>query len=285
MFRAFDKTSEIAKTLKDIGKNRAKFHLPEAPEAIVIFSAHWESEGRNDVEILVNSNSELFYDYYGFPSEAYELKYNAPSASVQFAERVKGLINSEKNEGGLKATIVENRGWDHGVFIPMLILYPEARIPILQISLNDKLDARQHIALGRSLKSLRKENVFFVGSGQITHPMMSKDGKVKDLVNPFLERLHSAITSNVETQQEKDEQIIAAISPDKLTMAMHSPRLEHLLPLAIVYGLSDFKNDQPVELLGSVPGKNDLRFLNGVFSVASYLFQEKNQTKEKHGEL
>ena len=61
MFKAFDTTSEVAKTLKSIGKNRSLYQLPESPDAIVIFSAHWETEGRNNVEILVNSKSELLY--------------------------------------------------------------------------------------------------------------------------------------------------------------------------------------------------------------------------------
>ncbi len=123
--------------------------LPEEldkPKAIIVISAHWEEEVPT---IIGNNNPSLYYDYYGFPKEAYEIKYPA-HGNVEFAKQIKQLF--EKNN--IQAVIDDKRGLDHGVFIPLLLMYPEADIPVIQISLVKGLRPKEHLSEDKAHRSL-----------------------------------------------------------------------------------------------------------------------------------
>jgi aromatic ring-opening dioxygenase catalytic subunit (LigB family) len=137
--------------------------LPTQPAAIVVVSAHWE-EPRPTVTSRLDP--PLIFDYYGFPPETYALRYDVPG-SPSIARRATELLEA----AGLPAGADAARGLDHGVFVPFLLLAPQAQIPIVELSLVAGLDPAQHLAIGAALAPLRDEGVLIVGSGMSYHNM------------------------------------------------------------------------------------------------------------------
>ncbi len=125
------------------------------PSAILVVSAHWEED---QPTLTTASEPEMFYDYYGFSPEAYKIQYPAPGNPGLARE-----IQSTLQKAGIHSSLDESRGYDHGLFIPLKLIFPEADIPCLQISLIRGLDPAKHIALGRALHQLRSQNVLIVG--------------------------------------------------------------------------------------------------------------------------
>ncbi|KAG7387300.1 hypothetical protein PHYPSEUDO_014479 [Phytophthora pseudosyringae] len=132
------------------------------PKRILFVSAHFESES-SSFEISSAADPDMIYDYYGFPDEAYEFVYPA-KGDPAFAQRVKEQL--EKNN--IKAKLV-NRGYDHGVFVPMKLIRPQADIPIVTMSINSNLSNQDHLNLGKALASFRDEDTLILCSGQSTH--------------------------------------------------------------------------------------------------------------------
>jgi aromatic ring-opening dioxygenase catalytic subunit (LigB family) len=139
--------------------------LPAQPKAIVVVSGHWEEE-----EFTVSSGQHpaLIYDYSGFPPHTYELKYPAPG-SPELAHGIRDLLA----DAGIASRADASRGFDHGVFIPFKLFFPEADIPIVQLSLQAGLDPATHIEAGQALAPLRQQGVLIVGSGMSYHNMRS----------------------------------------------------------------------------------------------------------------
>ena len=131
------------------------------PSAIVIISAHWES-----LQVSLSSPLEpgLLYDYYGFPKESYQIQYPAPSAA-ELAKKIQQVFTSQ----GIASYCETQRGFDHGMFVPLRIMYPQANIPCIQLSLLNSLDPGQHIRLGYALSALKDKSVLFIGSGFSFH--------------------------------------------------------------------------------------------------------------------
>lgn len=123
--------------------------LPERPRAIVMVSAHWLE---TDFRVTGAARPELIYDYYGFPPHTYELRYPAPGEPA-LAKRIASLLN----QNGLGAQVDAQRGFDHGMFIPLKLVYPDADIPVVQLSLRHDLDPRAHLEVGRALAPLRDQ--------------------------------------------------------------------------------------------------------------------------------
>ena len=135
------------------------------PSAILVISGHWE-ESRPTVNSGVAP--PLFYDYSGFPEESYRITYPAPGDPLLAGRIVKLLENS-----GIQAATDEHRGFDHGVFVPLKIMYPEATIPCVQLSLVNSLDPAEHIRVGRALSGLlEEENLLIIGSGASFHNLL-----------------------------------------------------------------------------------------------------------------
>ncbi|KAJ3270960.1 hypothetical protein HDV01_007290 [Terramyces sp. JEL0728] len=131
------------------------------PSAIVVVTAHWET--KNPI-ISGASTHPLYYDYYNFPKEAYEIKYDAPG-SPQVAEKVFQLLKG----AGYTPEIDTERGWDHGVFIPLKMVVPNADVPIVQVSVLQSQDPIELLNMGKALAPLLKENIAIVGSGFSFH--------------------------------------------------------------------------------------------------------------------
>uniref|UniRef100_K3WK34 Extradiol ring-cleavage dioxygenase class III enzyme subunit B domain-containing protein n=1 Tax=Globisporangium ultimum (strain ATCC 200006 / CBS 805.95 / DAOM BR144) TaxID=431595 RepID=K3WK34_GLOUD len=134
------------------------------PKRILFVTAHWESESKG-FEISSSKNPDMIYDYYGFPSEAYDIVY-AAKGEPEFAQKVKDALAQHK----IDAKLVD-RGFDHGVYVPMSLIRPEADIPIVSMSINDSLSPKAHFELGKVLKSFRDDETLVICSGQATHNM------------------------------------------------------------------------------------------------------------------
>ncbi|WP_230425689.1 DODA-type extradiol aromatic ring-opening family dioxygenase [Spartinivicinus ruber] len=135
--------------------------IVEKPQAIVVISAHWEEA----IPTITSGESpSLIYDSYGFPEESYNIQYPAPGHPIL----AKKIFNLLKNKG-IEENLNEDRGFDHGLFIPLKIMYPDANIPCVQVSLLNTLNPEQHIQVGKALSELRKEKVMVIGSGFSFH--------------------------------------------------------------------------------------------------------------------
>lgn len=135
--------------------------LPETPKAILMISGHWEEDS---FAVMTSPNPPMVYDYHGFPPETFQVKYNAPGAP-RIAQRAADLIAA----AGLPVRLDAKQGYDHGTFVPAFIMYPDASVPLFQISLRRGYDPAQHLALGRALAPLRDEGVLIIGSGLSYH--------------------------------------------------------------------------------------------------------------------
>jgi aromatic ring-opening dioxygenase catalytic subunit (LigB family) len=201
------------------------------PDAIIVVSAHWEES----VPTLLSSEKpKMLYDYYGFPEETYSVNYPAPGA-VDLVNKAKSLLDS----AGIECSLDGERGIDHGLFIPLMMSFPEADIPVTQISLVRGLDPAKHIELGKALRALLEENVLIIGSGFSFHNMREfQFGVVKgsDTKNDTFQDwlIDSCVKSSYEEMIEK------LIGWEKAPNGRYChPREEHLLPLHVCAGISD----------------------------------------------
>lgn len=194
------------------------------PRALLVISAHWEE----DVPTLMTAaRPPMLYDYFGFPKHTYEIQWPAPGAP-DVAARVAELLDAS----GLKVANAPERGFDHGTFVPMMVAFPKAEIPTLQLSLVKGLDPAQHLALGRALAPLREEGVYIIGSGMSFHNMRAfRDGGGQRLSEAFDRWLVEAIAAPA---KERDARLAKWASAPGARDA--HPREEHLLPLMVVAG-------------------------------------------------
>ena len=202
------------------------------PDAILVISAHWEE---STATLLGSDSPPMLYDYSGFPDEAYEITYPAPGNPV-LADRIINLLN--KNT--IPARLDPRRGFDHGVFIPLKLMYPEADVPSLQLSLLCNLNPAAHIILGKALRELTHENILVIGSGFSFHNMraFSMQGiHTPDPANDaFQDWLIETCTGPI--FQSEREQLL--IDWEKAPSARYChPREEHLLPLHVCLGMAD----------------------------------------------
>ncbi len=199
--------------------------LPEKPSALLIVSAHWE-----EPVFTVNNaqNPSMLFDYYGFPEHTYQLSYPAPGSPL-LAQQVIELI---QHSGFASASNAE-RGYDHGIFVPMLLSFPEADIPVVQLSLKQGLNPAEHIALGRALAPLRGENVLIIGSGLSYHNLRRfRDPNADDLAasKAFDDWLLEDVVEN------PNREFMLQRWQDAPAARIAHPREEHLLPLMVCAG-------------------------------------------------
>lgn len=196
------------------------------PDAIVVLSAHWECPKPT---LLCAQNPSLLYDYHGFPEEAYQLRYPSPMA-VDLANHIASLFED--------AVLDDTRGFDHGMFIPLSLLYPDADIPTTQLSLLSSLSSREHWNMGEALRPLLDENILFIGSGFSFHNMrlfLQDDDKQNHAFQEFL--IH---TCTADLPISKREEALVAWQQAPYARYCH-PREEHLLPLHVCCALAGEK--------------------------------------------
>ncbi len=200
------------------------------PEAMLVISAHWEAE---TVTIQNNPAPPLLFDYYGFPESTYQIEYPAAGSS-QHAERAAKLLG----EAGIVSDFDGSRGFDHGVFVPLRVAFPDADIPIVQLSLTSNLDPAAHIAVGKALEPLRDEDVLIVGSGMSYHNMQTlmRNMHGSRAAAPDSAQFDDWLTDMLTTSDpETREQALVDWATAPAARLAH-PREEHLLPLHVVAG-------------------------------------------------
>lgn len=202
----------------------------DRPDLILVISAHWEERLPT---LLGSPNPPMFYDYYGFPAETYQVQYPAPGAPEHAAQIAKML-----EDAGISPDIDPNRGYDHGHFIPLLMMFPEADIPTLQLSLIRGLDPAQHLELGEALRPLLDQNVLVIGSGFSFHNMSAfswrPTGNPDEANDAFQDWLIEALTYP-SYEQTHDALLNWELAP---SARYCHPREEHLIPLLVCAGLA-----------------------------------------------
>ncbi len=208
----------MADFLKNLGAS-----VGRRPKAVLVISGHWE-----EPEFTIGSgiNPSLIYDYSGFPPHTYQLKYAAQGAP-ELALRVQELLRAAE----IHAATNPDRGWDHGVFIPFKLIFPDADVPIVQISLKAGLDPTEHIAAGRALAPLRKEDVLIVGSGMSFHNLRGfRPGGVVEASDQFDQWLTDAVID----PDSRERKLVGWANAPAAREA--HPREEHLIPLMVAAG-------------------------------------------------
>lgn len=234
--------------LKHLGNQLGK------PKAILVVSAHWFSPVPT---VITAPEARTVHDFWGFPDEIYQLDYPAPGAP-ELAERVtKCLANA-----GFEFDLYPTRGLDHGAWEPLLLMYPNADIPVTQLSLQPQFDPTYHFKLGQAIAPLRQEGVLILASGTTTHNLMAFGGYPFDALPPdwvqaFDRWLAEAISSN-----EVDALLNYRRQAPYATK--NHPTEDHLLPLFVALGAGGEKA-KGTQLHSS--------FTYGVFSMASYAFE------------
>jgi 4,5-DOPA dioxygenase extradiol len=217
---------EMVSCLKNVASGFPK------PDAIVVVSAHWEEQ---IPAITAGQNPTLIYDYYGFPDESYDIQY--PCAGEP---SLAGEVHTLLKEADIEARLDETRGFDHGLFVPLTIMYPEADIPCIQLSLVNTLDPSRHLQIGRALQSLNRKNVLVIGSGFSFHNLRAfftaDTPESQELNKAFEEWLLKTCCSSEYSEEERTQRLIGWA--DAHGARFCHPREEHLLPLHVCYGVA-----------------------------------------------
>ncbi len=198
--------------------------LAEPPRAILAVSGHWEEQVPT---VNAGAHPPLLFDYGGFPDYTYRLTWPAPGDPA-LAASVRDLLSA----AGIRSGSEPARGWDHGVFVPLKVMYPAAHVPLVQLSLQRGLDPAAHLAIGRALKPLRKVGVLILGSGQSYHNMRGFFGR--GTTDPEAEAFDAWLR---ETMVEADARDAALIRWEDAPGARDAqPHEDHLLPLMVAAG-------------------------------------------------
>jgi 4,5-DOPA dioxygenase extradiol len=206
--------------LRGLGKS-----LPR-PKAILVASAHWDTDAPivNDV-----GRNDTIHDFSGFPQPLYELRYPAPGSHETVAVALNALA-----QAGLPCSTDTSRGLDHGAWVPLLLMYPEADIPVVQLSIQSGKGVAHHIALGKALAPLREQGVLVLGTGSFTHNLRLLDrgghgGPEPQWSKAFSDWVHEKLMA-------RDDAALAAyrkLAPDA---AVAQPTDDHFVPLFVAYG-------------------------------------------------
>jgi len=198
----------------------------KAPRALLVISAHWEAD---TFSVNTRADHELLYDYYGFPEHTYRITWPARGDPALAADVLQRL-----EKAGLETSEDAQRGLDHGVFIPMKLAFPDAEVPVVQLSLRSSLDPREHLAAGRALEPLRDQGVLIAGSGMSFHNMerLRRGGSTAD---PVSQKFDAWLEETVDLPRDRREGRLLEWDTAPGGRASH-PAEEHLIPLHVVAG-------------------------------------------------
>jgi 4,5-DOPA dioxygenase extradiol len=221
------------------------------PQAILIASAHWDT---NVPMVTGAARPETIHDFSGFPEPLYRIRYTAPGAP-KVAARAQALLK----EAGFTAAIDGVRGLDHGAWAPLLYMYPQADVPVVQISLQSALGTRHHLQLGRALRTLEEQNVLVIGSGHMTHNLrdwMRGAGEPQPYAQDFAEWVRERL-------EARDLESLADYRARSPHGARAHPTDEHFLPLFFALGAA--RDDyRPERIFTGIDA--------GVLSMDAYVF-------------
>jgi 4,5-DOPA dioxygenase extradiol len=221
------------------------------PKAIVIASAHWES---NLPMVTGAERPQTIHDFSGFPEPLYRIHYTAPGAPA-VAQKAVQLLKKH----GLTAAVDGCRGLDHGAWAPLLYMYPDADVPVVQISLQPELGTRHHLNLGRALRPLEEDNVLVIGSGHMTHNLRDWS-RGRGEPQPYAQEFSDWVKDRVENHELDTLADYRSRAPHG---ARAHPTDEHFLPLFFALGAAreDYKPERIYSAIDS-----------GVLSMDAYLF-------------
>lgn len=199
--------------------------LPARPRAVLVVTGHWEAA---EFTVATAARPPMVYDYYGFPAHTYNLQYPAPG-SPGLAAQVGELLAA----AGVACRTDATRGFDHGTFVPMGLMYPQADVPVLLLSLKSSYDPAEHVRVGQALAPLRDEGVLIMGSGLSYHNMRgfgsASSTPVADAFEGYLNR---AVTQP--DPERRNAMLIDWASAPGARLA--HPAEDHLLPLMVAAG-------------------------------------------------
>lgn len=255
---------ELVAQMKEV---RTKWLDNNKPDAIVVLSAHWESD---PIQITSSARPSMLYDYSGFPPETYTYDYPAPG-SPELASKIKKLL---LDESGLESELNGMRGFDHGVFVPLMIMYPKADIPVVAVSLHSSLSAETNMKIGKALAPLRDENILLLGSGYTFHNMQgfyNPSDETYKASTDFNDWLKDTITRNNISGDDGDDGNKSTVLLQKLQAwdkapgaRLSHPREEHLIPLLMIAAAAAPGSEAKVIF--------DAKAGDGQHAVSSYLF-------------
>ncbi len=225
--------------------------LARTPRAVLMVSAHWEAPA---FTTTAHPHPPMIYDYGGFPEHTYKVRYPAPG-DPELAKQVEALIA----DAGLPAAVDAERGFDHGMFSPMVAIYPMADVPVVQLSLKRGLDPAEHLALGRAIAPLRGDDVLIVGSGLSYHNLRNFGPNAQAPSSAFDDWLHETVVDAASDARSRQLTDWGRAPSARLA----HPREEHLIPLMVAVGAAEA---EPAERV-----YHEDAFMGGV-AVSSYRF-------------
>jgi 4,5-DOPA dioxygenase extradiol len=241
--------SPARRFLQGLGK------LLDRPKAIVVVSAHWETRGGPAVSLA--AQPETIHDFGGFPRALFEIQYPAPGAP-EAARRAAALLEA----GGIPAGFSRERGLDHGAWVPLALMYPDADIPVTQLSVVHGASPAEHERLGRLLAELRNDGVLVVGSGSLTHNLYEFRGQGIDAPVPhWVSEFEAWMKDRLENS---DRAALLDYRRSAPFAAQNHPTEEHLLPLFVAMGAAG-PDARATQLHAS--------FEHGVLAMDAYAFQ------------
>lgn len=224
------------------------------PAAIVVVSAHWEAPG--PVRVNAVKKPDLIYDFGGFPPALYELTYPAPG-SPWIAEEALTLLA----DAGIPAAREDQRGWDHGVWIPLRLLYPEADVPVVEVSLPLPRDPGTVLRVGTALAPLRRQNVLLLGSGGIVHNLrLARLDRETGPVDDWARAFDKWVRERIEARDFAELARYPELAPDA---ELAVPETEHFDPLLFAAGAG--REDDRIEEIAT-----GFQYAN--LSLSSYAF-------------
>jgi aromatic ring-opening dioxygenase catalytic subunit (LigB family) len=197
------------------------------PRAVLVISGHWEEPA---FTVMASPQPTMLYDYSGFPAHTYTIQYPAPGAP-DVALRVQALVAA----AGLPVRLDAQRGFDHGTFVPLHVMYPDAKVPVLQLSLRADMDSAAHLALGRALAPLRREGVLIVGSGLSYHNLRRLGPAAQAPSAAFDAWLQQTLLEA--GSAERSQRLVDWESAPAARLS--HPREEHLIPLLVAVGAAE----------------------------------------------
>jgi len=216
--------SKTAAFLQQLGQSFAR------PKAIVVFSAHFDLP--RDIVITRGRAPKTIHDFYGFPQPLYDIEYNAPG-SPELADNIADLFT----EHGFSPVLDSEQGWDHGVWVPLRLIYPQADIAVVEVSINSRLGADIHYQYGQILAPLRSDGVMIIGSGSISHNLKevfnpSPEANSKERVQKFTAWVNAKLSAG-------DIDALLNYQNQAPELLFNHPTTEHFLPLFAALGSSD----------------------------------------------
>lgn len=239
--------NEYSRTLNNLGHRV----LQNPPKAILMISAHWETD--HETHFTADTNPRQIYDMSGFPDELYELKYQPPGYPQIFTQTKELKVKPSENSWGL----------DHGTWSTLVHLFPKANIPVVQLSLDRSKSFSEHYQLAKKLVVLREQNILIIGSGNIVHNLRNFEWKEKAPVMSWSADFDSWVNEQV---QKRDDQNLIENWYNHPSGQMAVPTPEHFLPL--IYCLGASFESREVNLPEVI--YNEIQ--NGSISMRSYWF-------------